>query len=291
MTKQNGRKFNFADKLPLYFMRFMVYITLTLFALAIIFIFYILFVNASRAHIDISKGFALFPGTFFMRNLEKILSEQNLFVLDGIKNSLFIGLVSAILTTYFSALTAYSIHLYKFKGRGFIYLFILAVMMVPSQIAGIGLVTILYTIGFVNNYWVIILPAIASPATFFFMKQYLDSVLPYEIIEAARVDGSSEFRTFNQIVLPIMKPALSVQFIFAFVASWNNLFFPALIIQDGPKKTLPIIIAQLGASDPQNFDQGARFMLMFLAIIPTIFIYLIFSKYIIKGTTAGSVKG
>ncbi|WP_247643002.1 carbohydrate ABC transporter permease [Acholeplasma laidlawii] len=167
----------------------------------------------------------------------------------------------------------------------------LAVMMIPSQIAGIGLVTILYSIGFVNNYWVIIIPAIASPATFFFMKQYIQSVLPYEIIEAARVDGSSEFRTFNQIVLPIIKPALSVQFIFAFVASWNNLFIPSLIIQDGNKRTLPIIIAQLGVSDPKNFDQGARFMLMFLAIIPTVIIYLIFSKYIIKGTTAGSVKG
>lgn len=285
------KKTRFTDLLPLYLMRFFVYFTLLIFSLMIIFIFYILFVNASRAHIDISKGFALFPGTFFFKNLDKLLGQENLFVLEGIQNSLFIALLSAILTTYFSALTAYSIHLYKFKGRGFIYLFILAVMMVPSQIAGIGLVTILYGIGFINNYWVIIIPAIASPATFFFMKQYLDSVLPYEIIEAARVDGSSEFRTFNQIVLPILKPALSVQFIFSFVASWNNLFIPSLIIQDGPKKTLPIIIAQLGVSDPQNFDQGIRFMLMFIAIIPTIIIYLIFSKYIIKGVTAGSVKG
>lgn len=284
-------KMRFVDKLPLYFLKFFIYFILSMFALLIIFLFYTLFVNASRPHIDISKGFSLYPGTFFSRNFTKIITQENLFVLEGIRNSTFIAFISAVLTTYFSALTAYAIHLYRFKGSKFIHLFILAVMMIPSQIAGIGLVTILYSIGFVNNYWVIIIPAIASPATFFFMKQYLQNVLPYEIIEAARVDGSSEFRTFNQIVLPIIKPALSVQFIFAFVASWNNLFIPSLIIQDGTKRTLPIIIAQLGVSDPKNFDQGARFMLMFLAIIPTVIIYLIFSQYIIKGTTAGSVKG
>src|SRR5690606_41370951 len=139
-----------------------------------------------------------------------------------------IAFVSGILTTYFSALTAYAIHLYKFKGKRFIHLAILAVMMIPSQIAGIGLVTILYSIGFVNNYWVIIIPAIASPATFFFMKQYIQSVLPYEIIEAARVDGSSEFRTFNLIVLPIIKPSLSVQYIFALVVSRLYLYLSFL---------------------------------------------------------------
>ncbi|MDD2260167.1 MAG: carbohydrate ABC transporter permease [Acholeplasmataceae bacterium] len=285
------KKMSLVDKLPLYFLRFFIYLILIIFSGIIIFLFYTLFVNASRPHIDISKGFSILPGNFFGRNFMKIITQENLFVLEGIRNSLFIGLVSATLTTYFSALTAYAIHLYQFKGRRFIHLAILAVMMIPSQIAGIGLVTILYSIGFVNNYWVIIIPAIASPATFFYMKQYIQSVLPYEIIEAARVDGSSEFRTFNQLVLPIIRPALSVQFIFAFVASWNNLFIPSLIIQDGKKRTLPIIIAQLGVSDPKNFDQGARFMLMFLAIIPTVIIYLIFSKYIIKGTTAGSVKG
>src|SRR5690554_1589112 len=252
------KKMRFVDKLPLYFLKFFIYLILSTFALLIIFLFYTLFVNASRPHIDISKGFSAYPGTFFTRNFVKIITQENLFVIEGIRNSFFIAFVSGILTTYFSALTAYAIHLYKFKGNRFIHLAILAVMMIPSQIAGIGLVTILYSIGFVNNYWIIIIPAIASPATFFFMKQYIQSVLPYEIIEAARVDGSSEFRTFNQIVLPIIKPALSVQFIFSFVASWNNLFIPSLIIQDGKKRTLPIIIAQLGVSDPKNFDQGAK---------------------------------
>lgn len=290
-TKSQLKKLSFFDKLPLYFMKALIYLILSFFAFIIIFIFYTLFVNASRAHIEISKGFSILPGNFFVRNFKQIINQQNLFVKEGIFNSLFIALVSATLTTYFSALTAYAIHQYRFKGRRFIHLAILAVMMIPSQIAGIGLVTILYSIGWVNNYWVIIIPAIASPATFFFILQYMKSVLPYEMIEAARVDGSNEFRTFNQIVLPIVKPALSVQFIFSFVASWNNLFIPQLIITDGKKRTLPIIISQLAASDPRNFDQGARFMLMFIAIIPTVIIYLIFSKYIISGTTSGSVKG
>lgn len=214
-----------------------------------------------------------------------------MFVLSGLKNSFIIAFSTAILTTYFSALAAYGIHMYKFKGRTFFYFFMLAVIMVPSSIASIGLVTMLYSINWTDNFWVIIIPAIASPTTFFFMKQYLESTLPKEIVEAARVDGSSEFRTFNQIVLPVLKPALAVQFIFSFVASWNNLFLPGLIIQSGNKRTVPIIISLLGNSDPKTFDLGKIYMLMLLAIIPMLIIYLIFSKKIIKGVTLGSVKG
>jgi multiple sugar transport system permease protein len=279
------------SKLTLYFFRFIVYLVLILFAATIIFIFYTLVINTTRAHVQIQRGLSLFPGKSFVRNFKALFGDTNMFVARGILNSLFIATCSAVLTTYFSALSAYSLHLYRFKGRTFAYMFILAIIMIPSQIASIGLVTILYRVNFVDNYWVIILPAIASPTTVFFMKQYLDSNLPYEVIEAARVDGSHEFRTFNQIVLPILSPAMAVQFIFAFVASWNNLFFPSLIIQSSNKRTVPVIISLLSASSPDTFDTGKNFMLMAWAIVPMIIVYLIFSKRIIKGITAGSVKG
>lgn len=285
------KKANKSEVIATNLYRTIIYSIFIIFTLAILFIFYTLIINSTRAHSDIQKGLSLVPGKSFLINFNKVFNDKNMFVLKGLQNSLFIALSTAILTTYFSALSAYGIHLYRFKGRRFAYMFVLAVLMIPSQIASIGLITILYSIGFVDNYWVIIIPAIASPTTLFFMKQYLDSTLPFEVVEAARVDGSNEFMTFNRIVIPMLKPAMAVQFIFAFVASWNNLFVPSLIIQSTNKRTIPIIISLLTASSPDTFDVGKNYMLMTVAIIPMLIIYLIFSKQIIKGVTAGSVKG
>ena len=123
------------------------------------------------------------------------------------------------------------------------------------------------------------------------MKQYIESVLPMEIIDSARVDGSGEFMTFNRIVLPMLKPALAVQLIFTFVQSWNNYFMPALLLDKAEMKTVPIMIAQLRAADYSKFDMGKVYMFILLAILPVLVVYIFLSKYIIKGVTAGSVKG
>ena len=207
------------------------------------------------------------------------------------KNSFFVASATAFLSTYISALTAYSIHLYRYKGRNFLFTFILAVMMIPSQIASVGLITILYSINFVDNFFVLIVPAMAAPATFFFIKQYMDSVLHFELIEASRIDGANELKIFHRVVLPIIKPALAIQFIFSFVASWNNFFFPSLIIQSPNKRTIPLVISLLKSSSPDAFDLGPVYMLMVLSIFPMIIVFVIFSKQIIKGITLGSVKG
>ena len=123
------------------------------------------------------------------------------------------------------------------------------------------------------------------------MKQYMESVLPMEIVEAARVDGSNEFYTFNRIILPMLKPALAVQLIFSFVQSWNNYFLPSLILTKAEYKTVPIMIAQLRSADYSKFDMGKVYMFILLAILPVLIVYIFLSKSIIKGVTAGSVKG
>lgn len=278
-------------KLNLTLQRVFVYSVLGLLSFMIIFLFYTLLVNASRTHIDIQSGFSAYFGDYFGENLQKLLANDNINVINSMKNSLIIALSSAVLTTYVSALTAYAIHLYRFKGRQFIYMFILAVMMIPSQIASIGLVTILYSINLVDNYFVLIAPGIAAPATFFFVKQYLDSVLNIEVIEASRVDGAKELYTFHRVVLPMIKPALAIQFIFSFVASWNNFFLPSLIIQSPNKRTIPIVISLLKNSSPDSFDLGPVYMFMVFSIFPMLIVFIIFSRQIIKGITLGSVKG
>ena len=119
----------------------------------------------------------------------------------------------------------------------------------------------------------------------------MESALPLSLIEAARIDGSGEFRTFNSIVLPLMKPAIAVQMIFAFVGSWNNYFTPALILHDNEMKTLPVLIAQLRGADFLKFDMGQVYMMIAFSIFPVIIVYLILSKHIVAGVAMGSVKG
>ena len=144
-----------------------------------------------------------------------------------------------------------------------------------------------------DNFIPLIVPSIAAPVTFFYMKQYMESTLPLALVEAARIDGSGEFRTFNSIVLPLMKPAIAVQAIFTFVGSWNNYFTPSLILNgNNPKmKTLPIMIAQLRAADWLKFDMGQVYMMIAFSIFPVIVVYVILSRYIVQGVALGGVKG
>ena len=302
------KRFFSGDRILLFSQRAIVYIVYTLFTIIIIFIFYILIINSTKSNTFIKRGFnTLSDGTFaqntknffesllpqnqFIINFKKLMDMKTLQVPKAMFNSLFISLSTAILTTYFSAMTAYAIHLYRFKGRKQIYTFILAIMMIPAQIASAGLITILYRFHLLDNFWILIIPTIAAPATFFFIKQYMDSVLPYEVIESARVDGSSEINTFHKLVLPMISPAIAVQFIFSFVASWNNFYLPNLILTSPGKKTIPIIISMMRGSSADSFDLGPIYMLMVIAIVPMLVIYLVLSKKIIKGVTLGSVKG
>lgn len=268
-----------------------VYITLSILSFLCLFFFYCLIINATRSHPEISKGFSFIPGKSFGPNLYNVLHNENLPVVSGIMNSLIIAASSAALSVYVSALTAYAIHAYDFKFRRAIYMFIILIMMIPTQVTTLGFLRLIGSMRFTDSFIPLILPSMAAPVIFYFMVSYFESNLPLEVIESARIDGSNEFYTFNIIVIPIVKPALAVQGIFAFVASWNNYFVPSLVIKTNSKKTLPILIAQLRSADFLKFDMGQVYMLIAIAIVPVALIYLCLSRYIIGGVTAGSVKG
>ncbi|WZL82001.1 carbohydrate ABC transporter permease [Vallitaleaceae bacterium 9-2] len=267
------------------------YIFLGILTFACLFPFYILIVNSTRAHPQIQKGFSFWIGQSFVNNLRNVLSNENLPVIRGVLNSLFISSMSALFSTYFSALTAFGIHAYDFRFKKALFSFILMIMMVPVQVSTLGFIQLMNTFHLMDTYFPLIVPTIAAPAVFFFMKQYMESILPVAIVEAARIDGAHEFYTFNKIVLPIMKPAMAVQGIFAFVTAWNNFFLPALIIETKEKKTLPILISQLRSADFLRFDMGQVYILITIAIIPVAIVYLFLSKFIIQGIAMGSVKG
>ena len=282
---------NTKGRVQLIALRVLVYAILIFLTILCLFFFYLMIINATRSNAQLATGFTLLPKGNFFVNLKNAWNDASINIPRGMLNSLIIALSSAAITTYFSALTAYGVHVYSFRAKNFVFTFIMAVMMIPSQVSALGFLQLMNKWNLTNNYIPLIVPSIAAPVVFFYMKQYMESVLPLEIVEAARVDGSNEFRTFNTIILPIMKPALAVQAIFSFVSSWNNYFIPALLIDKAEMKTVPIMIAQLRSADYSKFDMGKVYMFILLSILPVMLVYVILSKSIIKGVTSGSVKG
>ena len=290
-TETNKKKADKSDKIALYIQRTLCYIVLILLSILCLFSFYVLLINTTRSHPDIQKGFSLIPGKSFLVNLKNLLTDKQLPVLSGMANSLLVASGTAILSVYFSALTAYAIHAYNFRFKKLAFTFIMIIMMVPTQVSALGFIKQMSDMHLMNSLIPLVVRSISSPVLFFFIKQYMDSVLPIELVEAARIDGAHEFRIFNQIVLPLMKPAIAVQAIFTFVASWNNYFIPSLLLNKDSKKTLPILIAQLRSADFLKFDMGKVYMMLGFAILPVIVVYLCLSKFIVRGVTLGGVKG
>ena len=266
------------------------YVVLILLSFLCLFFFYILIVNATRSHADLQKGFSAIPGTYFLENLKNVANDGSFPMFKGILNSLIVSTCSAALCTYFSSLTAYGLYAYDFKAKKAAFTFIMAILVMPTQVTAMGFLRLITNMGMYDSLLPLIIPSIASPAVFYFMYSYLQSSLPLSLVEAARIDGSGEFRTFNRIVLPIMKPAIAVQAIFTFVSSWNNYFVPALVSQSKDKRTEPSLNATLRGADYMNFDMGKIYMMITVAIVPIIIVYLLLSKYIIAGVTLGGVK-
>ncbi len=270
--------------------RVLAYIVLIFISILCLFWFYVLFVNATRSHAQIQLGFSALPSGEFMNNWVHLMHSSQP-VWNGLFNSVIVAAFSAILTTYFSCMTAYAIHVYNFKLKNVMFTFILMIMMIPTQVTALGFYRLMMDWNLMDSFIPLIIPAIAAPLVFFYMKQYMDSSLPLEIVEASRIDGAGEFKTFNMMILPIMKPAIAVQAIFAFVQSWNNYFIPSLLLTENKKKTLPILIAQLRSADFLKKDMGQVYMMIAFSIFPVIVVYLLLSKHIVQGVALGSVKG
>ena len=266
------------------------HIVLIILSFMCLFFFYILIINATRSHADLQKGFSALPGNYLVRNFKAVANDGTFPMVRGILNSLIVSALCCAICTYFSSLTAYGLYVYDFKLRKAAFTFIMAILVMPTQVTALGFLRLITNMGMYDSLLPLILTSIASPAVFYFMHSYLQSSLPISLVEAARIDGSREFQTFNRIVLPIMKPAIAVQAIFTFVGSWNNYFVPALVIQSKNKMTVPILIATLRGADYMNFDMGKIYMMITVAILPIILVYLFLSRYIIAGVTLGGVK-
>ncbi|MDI9514283.1 MAG: carbohydrate ABC transporter permease [Clostridiaceae bacterium] len=251
--------------------------------------FWIMIMNATRGTYEIQQSaISLLPSTFLKSNFQ-VFEGKAFNPLVGFMNSFIIAGGATILGVYFSSLTAYALVAYQWRLRQPFFTFIMAVLMIPAQVSGIGFYQFMYRIGWTNSYFPLILPAIAAPAVVFFMRQYLAGALSVDIVNSARIDGAGEFYTFNRIVLPIMKPAMATQAIFSFVGSWNNLFMPLILLTDKSKYTMPIMVSLL-RGDIYRTEYGAVYLGLTLTVLPLFIVYFALSKYIIAGVALGSMK-
>ena len=267
-----------------------IYAVCIFFAILCIWPFIIMVINSTRSTYEIQQHAVSFIPSNYLAHNWSVFDGKSFNVWTGLKNSFIIAACSTVLTIYFSTLTAYAITAYQWKLKNAFFTFILCIMMIPAVVTSIGTYQFFYQIGLSNNLLALIIPTVSAPAAVFFMRQFMVASFPLEILDSARVDGSPEFRTFNQIALPIMKPAMATQGIFSFVGTWNNLFLPSILLTKRELYTLPVMVSQL-KGDIYKVEYGSVYLGLTLTVLPLFVIYFALSKYIIAGVALGSVKG
>ena len=269
-------------------LRGFVYIMLFILLIVTIVPIWLLLVNATRSTLEVQQGVSFLPSTHLFENYG-ILQGKGLNLWRGFFNSLFVAVASTVLTVYFGLLTAYGIVVYNFKGKYFFSSFIIVLVLIPMQLSIVGFYQYMSTLGLTDNYASLIFPTIAAAGSVFFGKQYLESVVIKDLIDAGRIDGAGEFSIFHRIMMPLAVPGAVTLGIFAFIASWNNFFNAFILISSIEKYTLPMLVQTL-RGDVYRTEYGAIYLGLAFTIVPIIIIYIIFSRYIVSGIAMGSVK-
>ena len=263
--------------------RIFVHIVLILVSALCFFWVYILFINATRAGYEM-RGIKLIPSKYLFDNIGTILMSS-FPVMSGLINSLVVSFVSALGCVYFASLCAYGFHMYEFRLKKPVFVFLLVIMMIPTQVSTLGYLDLARKMHLYDTLWSVILPRMSVPVTFYYIYQFMKVDISKTYVEAARIDGALETSIFHKIIFPMLKPALTVQFIYEFVYNWNSYFVPAIMLSSDNKKTLAIVVTII-----REVDDGAWYAIIALSILPIILIYIALSKQIIQGITAGGIK-
>jgi ABC-type glycerol-3-phosphate transport system permease component len=269
-------------------MRILVYIFLFALLIVTIIPIWLLIVNATRSTTEIQQGISVLPSTHLFENYQ-ILLNKGLNMPRGFANSLFLAVASTVVTVYFSLMTAYGLVVYNFPGKKFFSNFVIILVLIPLQLSIIGFYRFMSKMGLVDNYASLILPLLANAGAVFFGKQYLESMVIQDLIDAARIDGASEIGIFHKVMLPLAVPGAVTMGIFAFVASWNNFFNAFILLSSIEKYTLPMLV-QTMRGDVYRTEYGAIYLGLALSVVPIIILYVILSRYIVSGIAMGAVK-
>lgn len=263
--------------------KFFIYTFLCLLAFISLFPLYMIFLGATLSPEDLNRGLTLIPGDFIQYNFVFLMMRFN--VLRGLLNSLTITLISTVLCAFITTLTAFALEYYPFKGKKIAMGLMLLVMLAPAQLGLIGYYKICLVYKLIDSYIPLIVPSVANVFFVFFVKQYLSSNVHPSYIEAARIDGSSEFSIFLKIIFPLVAPATAVITILGFIASWNDYMRPRILLFSQDKMTLPVILGNL------RFNTGGQSSVATLiSLIPVVLIFFYASKKVVNNIALGGVK-
>ena len=251
-----------------------------------------LVITATKTTQQIDAGFTFEFGSNFFKNIAdlfKFIEEECEFsIARSFLNSVIISVSSTTLGIYFSALTAYACHVYDFKGKAFFEKFLLFLIIIPGQLGAVGFFTLVLKMNWMDTYIPFIFPAIASPSTVFFIRQYMKQNFSREYVDAARMDGANEFAIFNMICLPYIKSAIATMALFGIISSWNNFMGPMTFLSEKELFTLPQIMYLLTTDN--NPPRGPYYVSILITMLPMLLIYVFLSKTIMKGVSAGGLK-
>lgn len=244
-------------------------------------------INATRSNVEISRGVWLTPGNHLLRNYQIIQNRVNIW--RGFYASSVIAVPSEILSAFFGTLTAYGFAKFRFRGREALFWVVLATMMIPQQLGLIGYFDLMLRLGLLDTFIALILPMIANPGMVFFVRAYIQSSIPDSLLEAAVIDGAREFRIFLTIVFPLAVPAVATMSIFTFIAKWNDLITPLVLLNSADKFPMPVVISTIRGLYETNF--GAIYLGTAISVLPIIIVVVLFSRLIIRGLVVGAIKG
>lgn len=203
-------------------------------------------------------------------------------------NSLWISALMIVLSLFFSSMVGYALAMYDFKGSNIFFVAVLFILMVPFEILMLPLFRLMMDMMLIDTYLGVILPGVVAPVAVFFFRQYALG-LPKELMDAARMDGSTEYGIFFKIMLPLMGPSLAAMAILQGLGSWNNFLWPLLVLRSNDMFTLPLGLATLLTPYGNNYDILIAGSVM--TIIPIVILFIFFQRYFISGLTVGGVKG
>ena len=266
------------------------YLMLTLITFLSIFPFYWMFIVSSNTDAEISKSPpSLVPGPRFLEVAQKILNAEGVYFSQALINTFIVGIAIAIAQVIFSAIAGFAFAKLNFKGRRFSILFVVATMMLPSQLGLVPLFILVNNLKLVNTLYALIVPALVTAFGVFWMRQIIDAQVPNELLEAASIDGASVPRIFWSIVMPTIRQSSFVLGLFAFLAAWNDYLWPTVVLLSPERFTIQVALTQL--KPLQGIDYSLQMGGAFLATAPLIILFIFVGKRLVSGVMDGAVKG
>lgn len=228
------------------------------------------------------------PGPNFLSNSAQVVGNPAVNFWRALLNSVIVSAVVSASVVFFSTLAGYAFAKFKFKGRSALFVFIIATIAIPTQLGVVPLFIVMSELGWTGTLGAVIVPNLVTAFGVFWMTQYIGQVVPDELIESARVDGASTFRSFRSVVLPVIRPAAAMLALFTFVLTWTDFFWPFIILT-GQNPTLPVALQLLQAN--YFVDYSIVLTGALLGTIPLLLLFVLAGRQLVAGVMQGAVKG